>query len=872
MGTLKTYPTNFHHRIYRKITIYGGVIVMTAYHTMTCAETAEALGTDLNTGLSDKEAAERLHSSGRNVLKERGRKSVFAMFLGQLNDFMIIILLCAAAVSFFTAFAEGAGISDPIIILAIVLLNSVVGVIQELKALKSLDALKKLSAPRASVIRGGKTKVINAEELVTGDIVAFSAGDIIGADCRVITANRLSADESALTGEAVHADKDSGVCKTAEIPLGDRHNMLYASSSVTRGTGRAVVTATGMDTEMGHIASMLMEETDEKTPLQKKLAAVGKTLGIAALLICAAVFAIGIIKHLPPLEMFMTSVSLAVAAIPEGLVAIVTITLALGVTRISKRNAIVRHLPSVETLGSASVICSDKTGTITENKMKAVYNYAADEQLLFNYAALCTENDTRNPTELAIINAARERGITFDKTGITDSSPFDSDKKYMSVKIKQSGRFLTVTKGACEVILKKCSKTLTSSGEIELTSAERRKIKNAEMAAAKRGLRVIAAAYRSDSSGGRIADSGFVFLGLIGIEDPPRKEAIEAVAECKRAGIIPVMITGDHADTARTIAQRCGIFTEGDTVMTGAELDKTSDNELMKKIEKCRVFARVTPAHKVRIVRAWQKRGEIVAMTGDGVNDAPALKAADIGCGMGSGVEVARDASDMILSDDNFATIVLAVREGRSIFANIKKAVQFLLSSNIGEILTVFVGLLFGFAAPLTASQLLWVNLVTDSLPAISLGLDKCEDDIMEKPPVRGGIFSGGLWATIIFEGLLIGALALTAFTAGMRMTGNVTVGRTMAFAVLSLSQLVHAFNMRSEGSVMKNLLSNKYLDLSFVIGVILEVAVISVPAFAPLFGVTALTAVQWTIVAALALTPLVVVETQKWVNSKLRR
>ena len=846
---------------------------MRAYHTMTCAETAEALGTDLNSGLSDKEAAERLRRNGRNVLKERGKKSILAMFLGQLNDFMIIILLCAAAVSFFTGFAdEGGGISDSIIILAIVLLNSVVGVIQELKAQKSLDALKKLSAPRASVIRGGKTRVINAEELVTGDIVAFSAGDIIGADCRVINATRLSADESALTGEAIHADKDSDVCKTAEIPLGDRHNMLYASSSVTRGTGRAIVTATGMDSEMGHIASMLTEETDDKTPLQKKLAAVGKTLGIAALAICAAVFAVGLIKKLPPLEMFMTSVSLAVAAIPEGLVAIVTITLALGVTRISKRNAIVRHLPSVETLGSASVICSDKTGTITENKMKAVYNYTADERLLFNYAALCTENDTKSPTELAIINAAREKGITFDKAGITDSVPFDSDKKYMSVKIRQGGKFLTVTKGACEVILKKCSKTLSDSGEVELTSAERRRIRNAEMNAAKRGLRVIAAAYRTDGTGGRIAENGFVFLGLIGIEDPPRKEAIEAVKMCKRAGIIPVMITGDHADTARTIAERCGIFTEGNDVITGAELDKTSDDELMNRIENCRVFARVTPAHKVRIVRAWQRRGEIVSMTGDGVNDAPALKAADIGCGMGSGVEVARDASDMILADDNFATIVLAVREGRSIFSNIKKAVQFLLSSNIGEILTVFVGLLFGFAAPLTASQLLWVNLVTDSLPAISLGLDKCEEDIMEKQPVRGGIFSGGLWATIIFEGLLIGALALTAFTAGLRMTGNITVGRTMAFAVLSLSQLVHAFNMRSEKSVLKNLLSNKYLDLSFVVGVILEVAVISVPAFAPLFGVTALNALEWMIVAALALTPLPVVEVQKWLNAKLKR
>ncbi len=845
---------------------------MTAYHTMTREETAAALNTDPNAGLTDKEAAERLKRNGVNVLKERGRKSAAAIFLSQLNDFMIIILLCAAAISFFTAFAEGGGISDPIIILAIVLLNAIVGTVQEIKAQKSLDALKKLSAPRANVIRGGKTRIINAEELVTGDVIAVSAGDVVGADCRVISSSRLSADESALTGEAVHADKGTDVCKTAEIPLGDRHNMLYASSSVTRGAGRAIVTATGMDTEMGHIASMLMEETDEKTPLQKKLAAVGKTLGIAALLICAAVFAVGIIKHLPPLEMFMTSVSLAVAAIPEGLVAIVTITLALGVTRISKKNAIVRHLPSVETLGSASVICSDKTGTITENKMKAVYASSADENMLFEYAAMCTEDGTRNPTELAIINAARTRGISLDGAETVDTSPFDSDKKYMSVKVRRGGRYFIIMKGACEVILKKCAKTLTDSGEAELTSARRRSIKNTEAAAAKRGLRVIAAAYKSCPPSGAIDSRDLIFLGMIGIEDPPRKEAAEAVRICKKAGIIPVMITGDHADTARVTAERCGILGPGDTVMTGAQLDKTDDNELLGKIERCRVFARVSPAHKVRIVRAWQKRGEIVAMTGDGVNDAPALKAADIGCGMGSGVEVARDASDMILSDDNFATIVIAVREGRSIFANIKKAVQFLLSSNIGEILTVFAGLLFGFAAPLTASQLLWVNLVTDSLPAISLGLDKCGDDIMEKPPERGGIFSGGLWAAIIFEGLLIGALALTAFTAGLRMAEDVTTARTMAFAVLSLSQLVHAFNMRSEGSVIKGLLSNVWLDLSFIVGVILEVSVISLPICAPLFGVTALTAAEWAITAALSLTPLIVVELQKKINAKLKR
>lgn len=846
---------------------------MTAYHTLTRKETEDELLTDSVSGLSDKEAKKRLARDGKNILAEHKKKSILAMFVEQLNDFMIIVLLCAAAISFFTAFAEGgSGMSDPIIILAIILLNSIVGVVQELKAQKSLDALKKLSAPHASVIRGGVLKSIDADSLVKGDLVSFSAGDIVGADCRIISANRLMADESALTGEADAVPKDEETLSEDSIPLGDRKNMLYASSSITHGSGKAVVTATGMNTEMGHIASMLLEDTDEKTPLQKKLAHIGKVLGIAALAICAAVFLIGLIKHLPPIEMFMTSVSLAVAAIPEGLVAIVTITLALGVTRISKYNAIVRRLPSVETLGSASVICSDKTGTVTENKMKAAYTYTCNERMLFDYAARCTEENTKNPTELAILNAASELGIKDSKNELLASVPFDSVQKYMTVKLRDGGHFLTVTKGACDVILNKCAKKLTESGTTPMTESVKREIKTVEATAAKRGLRVIAAAYRSDArtrDRDSVPDSGFTFLGLIGIEDPPRAEAAEAVKICKKAGIIPVMITGDHADTACAIAKRCNIFTDGDTVITGAELDRMTDNELLNKIKNCRVYARVTPAHKVRIVRAWQRRGEIVAMTGDGVNDAPALKAADIGCSMGTGVEVAKDASDMILTDDNFATIVHAVREGRAIFANIKKAVKFLLSSNIGEILTVFVGLLFGFAAPLTASQLLWVNLVTDSLPAIALGLDKCDDDIMEQPPVRGGIFSTGLWLSIIFEGLLIGALALTAFTAGIRLSGDLSVGRTMAFAVLSISQLVHAFNMKSEKSVLRGLLSNKFLNLSFVVGFLLEAAVISIPSVAVLFSAVPLNPLQWLIVLLLSAMPIVIVELQKKINAK---
>ncbi|MCD8391523.1 MAG: calcium-translocating P-type ATPase, PMCA-type [Firmicutes bacterium] len=841
---------------------------MDALYTMPPEKLADAVETDLKNGLTDKEARKRLKTNGRNVLKEKKRKSVLFMFFEQFNDFMVIILLAAAAVSFFTSLAGGEpDFSDPIIIMAILILNAAVGVIQEVKAERSLAALKKLAAPSANVIRNGKLKTIPAENLVRGDLLRLSAGDIVPADCQIISSNELFADESSLTGESQPAEKSAAECAETAIPLADRHNVLYSSTFITHGNAYAAVTGVGMNTEVGHIAELLMEEKDEKTPLQQKLSETGKTLGIAALVICAVIFVIGILKHLPPLEMFMTSVSLAVAAIPEGLTAIVTITLAIGVTRLSRHNAIVRRLPSVETLGSASVICSDKTGTITQNRMRAKYEYTSNTELLYKYAAICTENDTKNPTEIAILEKAAEMGIDCSEKSFIRAVPFDSAKKYMSVTIKSGKHYLTVMKGACDALLPRCGRITEDGAEKPFTALEKSRVKNEENKAAQSGLRVIAVAYRSDEAPPRAAGN-MVFLGLIGFEDPPRAEAADAVEMCKRAGIIPVMITGDHIKTARNIAKRCGICSDKDMALSGAELDRMSDDELKNIIGQCRVFARVTPAHKSRIVKAWQSRGEVVAMTGDGVNDAPALKAADIGCSMGmSGTDVAKEASDIILTDDNFATIVLAVKEGRCIFKNIKKSVKFLLSSNIGEILTVLGGIVFGVAAPLPSGQLLWINLVTDSLPAIALGLDKCGDSIMEEPPERGGIFAGGLWRSIIFEGLMIGALALVAYSIGLCVAGSLTVGRTMAFAVLSISQLVHAFNMKSDGSVLGHIFSNRTLNLSLVIGVLLQVFVITAPFCAAPFGVTALNAAEWLVTAALSVMPLVIVELQKALN-----
>ena len=852
---------------------------MEIYHNKTIKETAAALGTDIKTGLTTEEAKRRLDKYGKNELIQKKKKNIFIKFLEQFNDFMIIILLAAAAISFFTSIMQGsADITEPVIILAIVVLNALLGVIQEKRAEKSLEALKKLSSPHACVMRSGNALNINAANVVPGDILIISAGDLVAADCRLISANNLTIDESSLTGESMSSEKEADIVFDEFAPLGDRKNIILASTSVTGGKGTAIVTGTGMNTEMGHIANMLLTDEAEQTPLQKKLADTGKTLGIAALFICLVIFIAGLIQHLPPFDMFMTAVSLAVAAIPEGLPAIVTIMLAIGVMRMSKHNAIVRNLPSVETLGSASVICSDKTGTLTQNKMTVTASYTQDEKMLYRLCMMCCDSDEghKSPTESALLAAAKKQG--FDKATLDkkyrriDEIPFDSTRKRMTTMHRDIKGYKTIVKGAVEFVLPLCKSEYNGQKAISLSPQSRKKImsENAKMTAD--GLRVIAVCYRDDYLKAPINEENMTFIGLIGIEDPPRPEAADAVAKCKKAGIRPVMITGDHAGTALSIARRIGIANGTAEVMTGDALEKISDNDLARTINRYSVFARVTPSHKMKIVKALKANGEIVAMTGDGVNDTPALSAADIGCSMGiAGTDVAKSASDMVLTDDNFATIVYAVREGRSIFANIKKAVQFLLSSNIGEILTVFSGIMFGWSSPLTAIQLLWVNLVTDSLPAIALGLDAPENDIMEKKPrsPKKGLFADGLWAAIIFEGLMIGALALLAFSIGANVFGGLTTGRTMAFAVLSISQLVHAFNMRSEHSVFKaGLFKNPYLILSLVAGLILEVSVISIPKLAVIFGVVPLGFTGWVIVAALSLMPLVIVELQKKVTS----
>lgn len=849
---------------------------MKTYHNITVHDTAEKLNTDVKNGLTNEEARSRLKEYGRNELTEKKKKNIFMKFLEQFNDFMIIILLAAAAISFFTSLLQGdADITEPVIILAIVVLNALLGVIQEKRAEKSLEALKKLSSPHACVLRSGKEHNISASNVVPGDILIISAGDLVAADCRLISSNNLTIDESSLTGESLAAEKEADIIVDEFAPLGDRKNILYASTSVTCGKGSAIVTGTGMNTEVGHIANMLLTDETEQTPLQKKLADTGKTLGIAALFICLVIFVVGLFRHLPPFEMFMTAVSLAVAAIPEGLPAIVTIMLALGVMRMSKHNAIIRNLPSVETLGSASVICSDKTGTLTQNRMTVTSVYTQDEKMLFRLSAMCCDNEGghKNPTENALLNAAKEKG--FDKAVLdkkyrrVDEIPFDSVRKRMTTMHRDIKGYKTISKGAVEFILPLCSAVWNGNTQTSISSQNRKKILTENEKMTRQGLRVIALCYRDDYEKSPINENNMVFIGLVGIEDPPRKEALQSVEQCKQAGIRPVMITGDHAGTALSIAKRIGIADDNSEVMTGDELEQISDNELALKIHRYSVFARVTPGHKMKIIKAFKANGEIVAMTGDGVNDAPALSAADIGCSMGiTGTDVAKSASDMVLTDDNFSTIVYAVREGRSIFANIKKAVQFLLSSNIGEILTVFGGIVFGWSSPLTAIQLLWVNLVTDSLPAIALGLDTPEKDIMEKKPrsPKKGLFSDGLWATILFEGMMIGALALLAFSTGANVFGDLVTGRTMAFAVLSISQLIHAFNMRCEHSVIKaGLFKNHYLVLSLIVGLILEVSVISVPQLAVIFGVVPLSFAAWCVVAVLSIMPLIIVELQKF-------
>lgn len=781
------------------------------WHTMSAKDVAEKLEVKLKEGLTNEEAKKRLKEYGENKLQDKKKESILVRFLKQFKDFMIIILIFASIISALISKLEGSNdYLDSIIIIAIVVLNAIIGIIQESKAEKSLEALKEMSAPIAKVRRDGKIIQIESKDVVPGDIVILEAGNYVPADCRLISTSNLKIEESALTGETVPVEKDGNAILNLKIALGDTINMAFATTTVVNGHGEAIVCDTGMKTNVGKIAKMIITDESPETPIQKKLSEVGKTLGLGCLLICFLVFIVGIIKKIEPIEMFMTSVGLAVAAIPEGLPAIVTIMLSIGVTKMARKNSIIRKLPAVETLGSSSVICSDKTGTLTQNKMQVVeYNNGINNEKVGNelleIACMCTDVELEyeegkviaigEPTEVAIVNSALEHGINkgelYNRKRRIADLPFDSNRKMMTTIHQNGDKYLVITKGAPDVLIRHC-KNININGKIfNLENNEIKEIQNTNQKMANKALRVIAVAYKEIEKVPSKLDvkieEELTFIGLIGMIDPPREGVKEAVETCKKAGIKTVMITGDHILTARAIAKELGILGEKDISVTGEELDHISEENLRKNIMKYSVFARVSPEHKVRIVKAFQSTGAVVAMTGDGVNDSPALKNADIGIAMGkNGTDVAKNASDMILTDDNFTTIVEAVKQGRNIFENIKKAVHFLIATNIGEIVTIFIGLLLGLKSPLLAIQLLWVNLVTDSLPAIALGLEPPDKDIMNRKPrnIKKGIFADGLWGKIFVEGTMIGMLTLFAFSLGNNLFG-LQVGRTMAFVVL---------------------------------------------------------------------------------------
>ena len=871
---------------------------MIAYHGETDA-VVRRLESDIVNGKTHAQVQDAMHRYGENKLTEKKKKTFLQRFLLQFKDVMIIILLAASLLSFGIAIYEKSPkeFFEPALILLIVVLNALLGVFQESKAEKALEALKNLSSPHARVIRDGSEKIIDASLLVPGDIILLEAGDYVPADARLLYSTALKCEESALTGESLPSEKNAEASFDVRVPLGDQANMVFMGCSVTNGTAKAVVTATGMGTEMGQIASLLQEDTDDTTPLQHKLSRLGKFLGIGALVICAVIFIIGLFDKLPVMDMLMTSVSLAVSAIPEGLPAIVTVVLSIGVQRMVKHNAIIRSLPAVETLGSASIICSDKTGTLTQNRMTLTTAYIDDEvsaeevdrncstdvKRLLCFGTLCSDASVQvaddgttehigDPTETAIVMAARQNG--YDKAALNHSYPrlgeipFDSDRKLMCTVNKINGNLIVIVKGAFDVIAQRCI-----SGNLE--SAE--KIAN-QMGA--KALRVLAVAYKEiellpKELTSENLENNLTFMGLVGMIDPPRPEAKEAVKLCREAGIKPVMITGDHVITASAIAKELGILSDGDTSITGRQLDEMSDEELGDKIEKISVYARVSPENKIRIVKAWQKKDEVVAMTGDGVNDAPALKAADIGCAMGiTGTDVAKGAADMTLTDDNFATIVEAVKEGRGIYANIKKVVNFLLGTNIGEVLTVFFAMLIWKQSPLISIQLLWINLVTDSFPAIALGMEAVEKDIMKNKPTKKNesIFAGGMGIRIALQGVMFALLTLLSYYLGLKVTQDASAAQTMAFIVLALCQVVQSFNMRSEHSLFKvGPFSNHTLNWAALLSVVLVALVVFTPV-SVVFQLVYLTPKMYMAALGISFVPLAVMELYKFIISLMRK
>ena len=869
------------------------------------------LNVNSKTGLSTEEAKKRLEKYGLNKLKGKPKKSLLQLFLAQLKDVLIYVLIGAAIINIIAHGTEG--IPDALIILAVVLINALVGVIQESKAEKALEALQQMTAPKSLVRRNGEVIEINSEELVPGDILIIDAGRYIPADVRLIESANLQIQESSLTGESVPSEKNADFITSDEkISVGDKENMAFMSTIAIYGRGEGVVVATAMDTEIGKIAKILDEDENMLTPLQIKLEELGKTLGYGALAICGIIFVVGMLQGRQVVEMFMTSISLAVAAIPEGLVAIVAIVLSLGVKSMSRKNAIVRKLPAVETLGAVNIICSDKTGTLTQNKMTVVKTYTldnlkdisdernqkanVDETELIRSFVLCSDasidggQDIGDPTEVALVVLGDKFNLEKNTLNAeykrVGENPFDSDRKLMSTLNEEGNKFRVHTKGAIDNILMRSNRILVNGEILPITDEAKAKILKVAENMSDDALRVLGVAFKDVDT--EIApeemEKDLVVVGIVGMIDPPRIEVKGSIEEAKRAGITPIMITGDHKNTAVAIAKELGIAKDISQSLTGSEIDSIPDEKFAKEINNYRVFARVSPEHKVKIVRAFKKQGNIVSMTGDGVNDAPSLKSADIGVAMGiTGTDVSKGASDMILTDDNFTTIVHAIEEGRNIYNNIKKTIMFLLSCNLGEVLCVFFATVFGWAMPLVPTQLLWVNLITDTLPAISLGMDPGDKDVMNRKPrdPKESFFAEGAGMRAIVGGVLIGILTLVAFYLGIIHSGDVpikeakdgteivTYGRTMAFIVLTFSQLFYSLSMRNSKKTIFEVgfFGNMFLIISIIISIILQVLLISIPPIAEMFKVTALDPSHWGMVIGLSLIPFAINEIIKVVT-----
>ena len=872
-------------------------------------------------GLSTKEAEERLEKNGKNKLAEGKKESMLHRFLKQLAEPMTIILLVAAAVSAFVEIYEGVssghgvGVpTDVIIILAVVLINAVLGVLQESKAEKALEALEKIAAATSKVIRDGHQITIKSEDLVVGDIIVLEAGDAVPADCRIIECASMKIEEAALTGESVPVDKKDGVLEAGangDVALGDRKNMVFMGSTVVYGRGKAVVVATGMDTEMGKIADALTNAQEGKTPLQRKLAQLSKILTVLVIGICVVMFGINVIRaavdgtltNAPGtvlLNTFMLAISLAVAAIPEGLATVVTIVLSIGVTNMSKRNAIIRKLTAVETLGCTQIICSDKTGTLTQNKMTVVEHFGTDESLLANGMSLCSDAEfdvdsntaIGEPTECALVNYAQTKELSkneqknvYPRIG---EVPFDSMRKMMTTVHNNDGKLIQFTKGAPDEILKRCEYVYENGECAALTEEKRQEILSANKAMADKALRVLALGFKNLEEEPAVYESetlenSLCFVGLVGMIDPVRPEVKPAIDECRSAGIRPIMITGDHKDTAVAIAIQLGIIESAEQAITGAELNDISDEEFDVLVEKYSVYARVQPEHKTRIVNAWRKKGKVTAMTGDGVNDAPSIKNADIGVGMGiTGTDVTKNVADMILADDNFATIVSAVGEGRKIYANIRKSIQFLLASNLSEVLTIFFASLFGFMEIFAPIHLLWINLITDCLPALSLGMEKQEGDIMKRKPrdSKEGIFAGGVVFGVVYQGILVTIITLASYFIGMWVLAPYhpgvsagSLGTTMAFLTLSMAEIFHSFNMRSlTKSIFTIKKQNVWLWGAAILSLLLTTAVIEIPFLAKVFNLAPLGIKEYGIAMALAFSVIPVVEVVKLIQRIIRK